>query len=78
MLPKHPFICGLIVAAFATISPAAAQWDAGPDRGEEIADEIFSALNADVFKAVKALDAQWRPLYNQENTPRRSPSSNSK
>ena len=65
MLPKHLFISGLIVAIFATAGIAAARGEEVPDRGDEIADEIFRALNADVFDAVKALDAQMAPLYKQ-------------
>jgi CHAT domain-containing protein/Tfp pilus assembly protein PilF len=65
MLARHLFISGLIVAIFATTGTAAAQGDGVKDRGEEIADEIFRALNADVFDAIKALDAQMAPLYKQ-------------
>jgi tetratricopeptide (TPR) repeat protein len=65
MQPKHLFISGLIVAIFATAGIAAARGEEVRDRGEEIADEIFRALNADVFEAVKALDAQMRPLFDQ-------------
>lgn len=72
MLPKHPFMSGLIVAIFVTLGTAAAQgndfadrWDKTKDRGDEIAEGLSRALNADVFEAVKALDAQLVPLYEQ-------------
>jgi CHAT domain-containing protein/tetratricopeptide (TPR) repeat protein len=72
MLPKHLFIGGLIVAIFVTTGTAVAErddftdrWDKTKDRGEEVAEEISRALNADVYEAVKALDAQLVPLYKQ-------------
>jgi CHAT domain-containing protein len=70
MLPTQLFIGSLIVAIFVTTGTAVAQrndfadrWDKTKDRGDEIAEEISRTLNADVFEAVKALDAQLVPLY---------------
>jgi tetratricopeptide (TPR) repeat protein len=72
MLPKHLFISSLIVAILVTTGTAVAQgndfadrWDTAKDRGDEIAEGLSRALNADVFEAVKALDAQLVPLYEQ-------------
>jgi CHAT domain-containing protein/tetratricopeptide (TPR) repeat protein len=72
MLPKHLFVSGLIVAIFVTTGAAVAReddfadrWDKTKDRGDEIAEGLSRTLNADVFEAVKALDAQLVPLYEQ-------------
>jgi CHAT domain-containing protein/tetratricopeptide (TPR) repeat protein len=72
MMPKHLLISGLIVSIFVATGTAAAQgddfahrWDKAKDRGDEIAEGLSRALNADVFETVKALDAQLVPLYEQ-------------